>query len=62
VQIQLEQLQLAQLLGQFGVFITAVARRRYQRYTEAQREFFNAWPREHRAGATFAQRALPGKL
>eukprot|EP01045_Picozoa_sp_COSAG04_P002772 COSAG04_NODE_105_length_25952_cov_11.965278_19_plen_355_part_00 len=31
----------------------------YQRYTDAQRALFNAWPREDRAGLSFSQR---GKL
>eukprot|EP01052_Picozoa_sp_SAG31_P020122 SAG31_NODE_1499_length_8091_cov_2.089590_6_plen_141_part_00 len=34
----------------------------YQRYTDAQRALFNAWPREDRAGASFAQYTTRGKL
>lgn len=34
----------------------------YQRYTDGQRALFNAWPREDRAGASFAQTTSRGKL
>jgi hypothetical protein len=34
----------------------------YGRYTDAQRLLFNAWPRDARAGASFSQTAVLGKL
>ena len=34
----------------------------YQRYSDAQRALFNAWPRENRAGASFAQTTARGNL
>eukprot|EP01047_Picozoa_sp_COSAG01_P014489 COSAG01_NODE_707_length_14133_cov_34.324093_3_plen_98_part_00 len=32
--------------------------RTYERYTEAQRALFNAWPREERQGASFGRSAV----
>lgn len=34
----------------------------YDRYRDAQRLLFNAWPRDARAGASFSQTAVLGKL